>query len=410
LSVPANNFVVRLSFIDLFGAPGGMSLGFKMAGMKPLAALDNFKDGMETYRKNFGLKDNAMCFDVNTNGTVKEFRDKTKLRKGDIDVIIGGPPCQGFSIMGRIKIASLVKNGQRKGHSADPRFIDDERNRLYKAFIKFVDYYKPKGVVMENVLGMRSYRNGSVTRQIIQDFNRVGYANADYSILNAADYGTPQIRKRIFFIATRKNIAIRWPKNTHFKKSQFDRSLLDPNLHEHVTVGDAIGDLPHMRPPAKNLKLKDFVKPYGKDPSCEYQRWARNKLVEVHNNITRWHRKKDLEVFQNMPPGSRWSELSARDRKKIGYSDKSFIDKWKRLSNNKPSWTVTSHLHKDGYMYIHPTQNRTITVREAARLQSFPDHFVFEGSRSSQFKQVGNAVPPLMAYAVAKSVKKMLSV
>lgn len=110
-----------------------------------------------------------------------------------------------------------------------------------------------------------------------------------------------------------------------------------------------------------------------------------------------------------MSPGMRWSDLPDSDRKLIGYSNESFIDKWKRLPTNKPSWTVVSHLHKDGYMYIHPTQDRTISVREAARLQSFPDTFIFEGSRTSQFKQVGNAVPPLMAYAIAKKVKTMLA-
>ena len=135
----------------------------------------------------------------------------------------------------------------------------------------------------------------------------------------------------------------------------------------------------------------------------------RGENVTVENNVTRWHRKKDIEVFRNMYPGSRWCDLSNTDRKKIGYSDDSFEDKWKRLPINSYSWTVTSHLHKDGYMYIHPRQNRTISVREAARLQSFPDSFIFYGSRSSQFKLIGNAVPPLLSMAVAKHVKKLVA-
>ncbi|MBL7015090.1 MAG: DNA cytosine methyltransferase, partial [Nitrosopumilus sp.] len=148
---------------------------------------------------------------------------------------------------------------------------------------------------------------------------------------------------------------------------------------------------------------------YKSDPSCKYQEWLRGNAVTVENNVTRWHREKDIEVFKNMLPGGKWSDLSDSDRKKIGYSDDSFEDKWKRLPINSHSWTVTSHLHKDGYMYIHPRQNRTISVREAARLQSFPDSFVFYGSRSAQFKQIGNAVPPLLSMAIAKHVRKLIA-
>jgi DNA (cytosine-5)-methyltransferase 1 len=177
---------------------------------------------------------------------------------------------------------------------------------------------------------------------------------------------------------------------------------------DYVTVGDAIGDLPVLKLPEKGIKVKDSVRKYKKLPECEFQKWARGGQEMTHNNVTRWHRKKDIQVFKNMGEGGKWSDLSNADRKKIGYSDKSFNDKWKRLSNDDPSWTVVSHLAKDGYMYIHPTQNRTISVREAARLQSFPDSFVFHGSRSAQFRQVGNAVPPLLALAIAKHLKKIL--
>ena len=160
--------------------------------------------------------------------------------------------------------------------------------------------------------------------------------------------------------------------------------------------------------PKKNTKSKNLQLEYSKPPSCDFQKNMRGAMTTVENNITRWHRQKDLEVFDHMKPGDRWADLSPRDKKKIGYNDDSFNDKWRRLPLNKPSWTVTSHLSKDGYMFIHPKQNRTISVREAARLQSFPDKFVFEGSRSSQFKQIGNAVPPLLAKAIALSVRKIL--
>ena len=403
--------MTRLSFIDLFGVPGGMSLGFKLAGMKPVGALDIFDSGIETYKKNFPEtpEENVVCADASKNNIVEKFQKQTSLKPRDVDVIIGGPPCQGFSIMGRIKIASLVRSGQRKGRSSDPRFIDDKRNHLYKSFIKFVELFKPKAVIMENVLGMASYKDGTVIEQIKDDFANAGYPNVKYEILNAVNYGVPQFRRRVFFVATRNGKTISWPIQTHFPKSEFDRSELSKNDKEHVTVWDAIGDLPSLSLPEKNIKIKNSIRKYRKKPSCDFQRWARDDLDALENNVTRWHREKDVQVFGNMKPGGRWSELSDADRKKIGYSDKSFVDKWKRLPFDSPSWTVVSHLHKDGYMFIHPKQDRTISVREAARLQSFPDNFVFHGSRSAQFKQIGNAVPPLLALAIAKQVKKTIN-
>ncbi len=402
---------MSLKFVDLFGVPGGMSLGFKLAGMKPMGTLDIFESGIETYKNNFPdiPKENIVCADASRNNVVEKFQKKTSLRPGDVDVIIGGPPCQGFSTVGRVKIASLVKSGQRNGRSKNAKFIDDKRNHLYKSFIKFLRIFNPKAVVMENVVGMVSYKNGTVVKQIKEDFQDAGYKNVEHKILNAVDYGVPQSRRRVFFIATKKNSGIIWPEKTHFPRDDAGRSPPSPNFQNHVTVSDAIGDLPYLPLPEKSLKKRDSVRKYKRDPRCEYQSWARGDLEHVHNNITRWHRKKDIEVFENMKPGSKWSQLSKSDRKKVGYSDDSFDDKWKKLPVNRPSWTVTSHLSKDGYMYIHPTQKRTISVREAARLQSFPDWFVFDGSRGAQFRQIGNAVPPLLAMNIAKHLKKTIS-
>ncbi len=386
-----------------------MSMGFKLAGMKPVGALDIFESGIKTYKKNFSVpEENVVSADASKNNIVEKFRKKTSLKPTDVDIVIGGPPCQGFSNVGRVKIASLVKNGQRNGRSSDSRFIDDKRNHLYKSFIKFVDWFKPKAIVMENVVGMVNYKEGRIIEQIKEDFQNVGYHNVDYHVLNAVDYGVPQFRKRVFFIATKNRKPISWPEPTHFKKSDSDLPLSN-HEQNYVTVGDAIGDLPALRLPKKGLKIKDSVKKYRKSPECQFQKWSRGKQKTLHNNVTRWHRSKDIDVFKNMRPGGKWSQLSKSDRDRIGYSNDSFDDKWKRLSNREPSWTVVSHLAKDGYMYIHPTQNRTISVREAARLQSFPDSFVFSGSRSAQFKQIGNAVPPLLAMAIAKHLKKILS-
>ena len=251
---------------------------------------------------------------------------------------------------------------------------------------------------------MMSYRDGAVVRQICEDFGRAGYGRVHCDILNAADFGVPQIRRRIFFVAFRDGDAFEWPKQTHFGAD----GARPPGAPKHVTVADALGDLPVLTRPAKRAKQTDSVRKYRRSPSCAYQDWARDGTEVLSNNITRWHRPKDVEVFRNMSPGSKWSQLSPADRRKIGYSDASFLDKWKRLPADRPSWTVTSHLSRDGYMYIHPTQSRTISVREAARLQSFPDSFRFMGSRGAQFRQVGNAVPPLLSLALARCVIKIL--
>ena len=390
--------MASLTFIDLFGAPGGMSKGFRLAGMTPVGMLDTFPDGVKTYRENFPKvpEQNIVVGDASRHNAVGDFRRQTGLRQGDVDVIIGGPPCQGFSNVGRVMISSLIRRGKKKGRTADSRFIDDPRNNLYKSFIKFVRYYRPKAVVMENVVGMQSYRNGDVVRQILLDLKKAGLANSDFKVLNAADFGVPQKRKRIFFIGTRSGIKIRWPAH---------------KIRKPITVRDAIGDLPVLRIPNRGTNHNDKIFAYTKLNGKKlppYQRLMRKNSSNIHNHITRWHRDKDISIFSIMKQGDKWSDIPARYRKMIGYSDDCFLDKWKRLVLADPSWTIVAHLHKDGYMYIHPSQDRTISVREAARLQSFPDNFIFHGSRGSQFKQVGNAVPPILARAVARSVKKSL--
>lgn len=400
--------MTKIRFIDLFGVPGGLSLGFKMAGMSPIGTLDNFREGLETFSHNFPevSAENVVKVDASKSYALELFRKKTGLKRGEIDVIAGGPPCQGFSVTGRIKIASLVRGGKRSGRSKDPRFIDDPRNYLYKTFVKFVRYYKPKIFVMENVPGMISYKNGNIVKQVIADFKKIGYRKIKWNVLNAADYGTPQKRKRVFFIGSiSERFNFRWPVKTHVEVPKHGKKS---ELRRYVSVREAINDLPRIGIPPRGAKVEDNPLSYSK-PSTDFQIWSRKKSNGIINNhVTRWHRPIDLKIFSVMRQGDEWQDISKRLRAKIGYSNKSFLDKWKKLSYNKPSWTVVAHLHKDGYMFIHPTQKRTISVREAARLQSFPDHFVFSGFKTSQFKQVGNAVPPLLAKAVGRQIKKAI--
>jgi len=411
----------RFTVIDLFAAPGGLSLGFEMSGFEVLAGVDIDPKGMETYKYNFP-KAKAIVKDIRKLES-RELMEIAEVSEGQVDVIIGGPPCQGFSTIGRVKIASLVREGKWNHLKiAHPRFIDDPRNVLYKEFMRVVRDLKPLFVVMENVPGMMSYSNGEIVRQIIEDFRAIGY-KAEAKVLNAADYGVPQIRKRIIFIATRiEKAPIRFPKPTHkdvdtetvtlFKYlSERNDNGADNSLKPYVTVWEAIGDLPDPAPGRPGLA--DFPLPYNKPPFSEYQKFMREwdggpPDGKVHNHVAREHSERDIKTFQILREGQWWKDLPPEIKKLYGYRDDIFHDKMKKLRRDRPSWTITAHLYKDGYMYIHPVQPRSITVREAARLQSFPDRFIFRGSRTDQFKQVGNAVPPLMARAIALEIRKVL--
>ena len=390
------------SLIDIFAAPGGLSLGFNMAGFRLVAAVDNDEKGINTLSHNFS---DAMVFSKDIQELDgKWLLDKVSMSRGDLDVLVGSPPCQGFSTVGRVKIASLIRKGIWKLHNGNPRLIDDPRNLLYKEFVRIVNEVEPKFFVVENVHGMRSYRNGNLINELLKEFQAIGY-RTDYRVLNAAEYGVPQQRKRIFFIGNRLGMSNPFPEKTHSVSTVADeRSGNCMVLKNAVTVWEAIGDLPRL-----NEGEGDEVTDYNRPPSNHYQVWSRKESSKVFNHVARSHRQRDLDTFNSMEPGDKWKNLEQKYKNLYGYRDDIFHDKFKRLWKDKPSWTVTAHLHKDGYGYMHPTQPRTITVREAARLQSFPDRFRFMGARTHQFKQVGNAVPPLMAKAVADSLKEELN-
>jgi len=395
---------MEFSFVDLFGAPGGLSLGFKMASFSSLATVDFDAAGLRTYHRNFPK---SKIISKNIRDVKCEwFLAEVGMSKGECDVLLGGPPCQGFSSVGRVKIASLVRGGIWKLKNGNSRLIDDPRNLLYKEFLRFVEGIHPAFFVLENVLGIMSYRNGEIVREIVQGFEDLGY-RTDFKILDAAEYGVPQHRRRVFFIGNERGSPNPFPKPTHCTAGieSLGKSADggDIWLPEAITVWDAIADLPRIRAGVNKSTMN-----YTKDPCCEYQKWARKGSEAVYNHVTRPHGKRDRDVFKKMKPGNQWKDLPKRDRRRYGYRDDVFTDKFKRLWKNKPAWTITSHIHKDGYVYIHPTQTRTVSVREAARLQSFPDTFVFEGSRTEQFRQVGNAVPPLMARAIAMEIRKVL--
>lgn len=376
--------------VDLFCGPGGLSSGFRMAGFHIAAGVDMDPWSCETYRFNFP-------------GSTVLQADLEKLEAHhddlpeDIDVIIGGPPCQGFSPVGRVKIASLAKNSVDKLKDTAPRFIDDPRNVLYKEFVRMIDAHRPAFFVMENVPGLLSYHDGRIAELIRQDFEDIGY-HTQAALLNAADFGTPQVRRRVFFIGNRFGLTNPLPTATH--RQNMGTPLFDPRLKPYVSVWEAVGDLAGLENGGGAEE-----QPYPKPPESAYQRWARQDSTTLFNHRARHHTERDLKIFDMLRDGVCYKDLPDEYKP---YRDDIFRDRLKRLDPAKPSWTVMAHLEKDGYMYIHPTQNRTITVREAARLQGFPDTFRFMGSRTQQFGQVGTAVPPLLARAVAVEIRRAL--
>jgi len=395
-----------------------LSLGFEMAGFTALAAVDVDEKGMKTYSRNFRK---AEIFTGPDRGDVRRLKSEELMRtlgisRGEVDAVIGGPPCQGFSTIGRVKIASLVRGGVWNHMKvAQPRFIDDPRNVLYREFVRIVHDLQPKYFVMENVPGMMSYRNGEIVEQVKEDFRSIGY-RTEARVLNAVQFGVPQERKRIFFIGNRLGLPNPFPLTD--TNSTLELFLEGGRQHRFslpwkppTTVWDAIGDLPE--PVEGGPGVADVPLEYTKPALSEYQKWARDwgggpYDGRIHNHVSRRHSERDVKVFSVMTEGMWWRDLPQDLKKLYGYRDDIFHDKIKRLCRHKPSWTVVAHLYKDGYMYVHPTQPRTITVREAARLQSFPDAFIFMGSRTDQFKQVGNAVPPLLALAVATGIRNAL--
>lgn len=334
--------------IDLFCGCGGLSLGFEMAGFEVTLAIDNWEDALVTYRHNHGDTStlNADLLNLSPEKVEKDFN----LRK--VDVIVGGPPCQGFSIAGK-------------------RIIDDDRNKLYKSFVRFVEYFKPSAFVMENVPNILSIGNGAVKAAILSDFSSLGY-NVTYKILTASDYGVPQNRRRAIFVGLLGG-EYEFPK---------------PTSKERVTAKEALSDLPE-----DSLNDGDD---YPVEPQSEFQKLMREKSNGVYNHQITIHNDKTIKIISLVPDGGNYKDLppELRETRKVHIA-------WTRLNSQKPSFTIdTGHRH-----HFHYAFNRIPTVRESARIQSFPDDFVFLGSRTSQLKQVGNAVPSLMAYAIAKQLK-----
>ncbi len=341
-----------LTVLDLFCGCGGLSLGFQQAGFNVKLGIDAWEDAIKTF--NFTHKSAkgivADLFSISP----QEISKTTGL--DTVDIIIGGPPCQGFSIAGK-------------------RMIDDARNQLYKSFVEFVSFYRPKAFLMENVPNIMSMGKGVIKEQITQDFEKLGY-HISSKILMASDFGVPQNRRRAFFIGFKENCNFKFPT---------------PFTNQAVTSFDAISDLP-------DYSVSDGEK-YPIDIQSEYQNFMRENSLGLYNHQITQHNEKTVSIISLVPDGGNYKDLPEEFRK-----TRNVNIAWTRLNSQKPSFTIdTGHRHHFHYKF-----NRVPTVRESARIQSFPDNFIFLGTKTSQYKQVGNAVPPMLAKILAIQIKKYL--
>lgn len=356
--------------IDLFSGAGGLSAGIEAAGWSVAAAVDVDQRALDTHRHNFpGL---ALNLDLGD----PDVRDKfvARFEGVTVDLVAGGPPCQPFSRAGRSKIRSLVEAGTRDAV--------DLRRELWRAFLDVAMRLNPRAILMENVPDMGLGDDFAVIRYMVDELESCGYAT-QVKLADAWRYGVPQHRKRLLLLARNDGGVFGWPDE----------------LERITTLEQAIGDLPSLEggTGGRSLRYRKRSKP------STFLARMRDGAPDgvVHDHMTRGVRSDDLEIFQLMTSKTLYSDLPARLRR---YSADSFTDKYKRLDWNELSRSITAHIAKDGYWYIHPGEHRTLTVREAARVQTFPDRFRFAGTRSDAFRQIGNAVPPLLGEAAATAV------
>jgi len=378
--------------IDLFCGAGGFSWGWHRAGLKPLAAVDNDPSASRTYELNFGHAHTLVL-----NRDLGEFDPaglSALLGKGRaVYAISGGPPCQGWSKAGRAKLRSLSPEGLGP--------LQDPRNKLFRQFVEFVRAFKPPVVVMENVPGMLNIEGKNFAELVNTALRESGY-HSDYSVVNARWFGVPQDRRRIIFIGVRRDLGVGIPvRELEDFGPRFRSETV--GLQGETNLKQAIGDLP-----AVPHGIREDPQPYRRRPGrrsrfAELMRERSDGLVTDH--VCKEHNAQDLEAFALMEQGGQYHELPSRLKR---YRDDIFRDKYKKLAWDRPTGTVTAHFEKDAYTHIHPGQPRTISIREAARLQSFPDDFRFAGNMGDRFRQIGNAVPPLMAWGIAEFLLRHL--
>ena len=390
------------TFVDLFAGCGGLSEGFYKEGYKALLHLEIDPTAcrtLSTRMKHYKYSDKeieraVLCKDITEDDVLSIIDQRVKEK---VDIIIGGPPCQAYSSVGRAQSPDGMNN--------------DPRNFLFENYLLVLNHLKPKLFIFENVKGILSaHPNGmKIFPKVISEMRKT-YKVVDIPeiiTLNAADYGVPQIRERVILIGVRNDIDDVDPLEI-YKAIRPTHSDSNPDLPNYVTVRQAITDLPRLEP-GQGSEVQSGIN-YG--IRNEFLDKVRNDDDKVYNHQARNHNEIDRERYRILSEHQNWQLKDLQEVRPdlIHHDPKHFGNRYTVQEYDKPGRTVVAHLYKDGNLFIHPdsTQARTFTVREAARIQSFPDDFVFEGSRTDQYKQVGNAVPPLMAQAFAKGLKKIL--
>lgn len=345
----------HMRIIDLFSGVGGLSLGFKQEGFEIILANEIDEEIAESYKLNH--PDTEM---INADITSLDIPSVFGKYSGSVDVVVGGPPCQGFS-----------QKGSRKT-------IDDERNYLFRYFCETIKYVKPKYFVMENVPRILTAEKGLFRKEILSIFHNLGYS-VSCSVLNASSYGVPQDRCRAIFIG---------------KLGDNVCSLPQP-CKKKTTIWDAISDLSFL-----NSGEGEDIQEYPTEALSDYQRLMREGSNQLHNHVATKHSSDAIKKMELIPPGCDKDVLPENLLTKSIYSGT-----WSRMKPDEQSVTITTRFDTPSSgRFMHPYLTRCITPREAARIQSFPDSFIFYGSKSSQMKQIGNAVPPLMSRAIAKAI------
>ena len=389
---------------DLFAGAGGLTVGFHLAGFQPLFFNEIDGQASETFQKNFPDTHPFICPIQDLDGN--KIRKRTQLTGNGLDVMIGGPPCQGFSINAPI----------RQEH--------DPRNHLFRHYIRLVlEGLRPKFILMENVPGLISLENGKVLNNVLRAFTQAGY-NVIFKILNAAHYGAPEERWRLIFLGTRlRKIQLSFPLPTHYSLQrvnftggreytfayaigkQDQRDFFVSPLKPPISVQEAIGDLPPIESGGGAYEMQ-----YSKKPQTNYQIMMRQNANKLYNHECAGLSAINMQRFKHVKPGGSWRDippnLLPKGLTRARRSD--HTKRYGRLNPAMPSGTIMTKCDPHWGTFLHYEQDRIISIREAARIQSFPDWFIFAGSKVEQYRQVGNAVPPLLAYALAQHVRTLL--
>lgn len=368
--------------IDLFCGCGGLSVGLQMAGFEVIAGFDVESKYLVTFSHNFGQ---SRAFEADLSQVNPQiFMERLKLSAGELDLLVGGPPCQGFS-----------KNVPKKNRSCN-----NANNLLVKTFLEYCEAFQPRMVLMENVAEMKNGFNRFYSKETILCLEEQGYTVTPV-VLNAADYGVPQRRRRAFFLANQEGIKFDVPCITH--RSQKNSQVVQFELFsfpEHITIWEAIGDLPSLEHGAGEIECQYACKPF-----TNFQKIARKEQTVVRNHISRSLSPLQYKRLASLKPGQGLKDLPVELQVKEGYSGA-----YGRLTKDMIAPTITRWVfHPGSGRWGHPVDIRTLTIREVARLQSFPDDFEFVGSYNDQAGQLGNAVPPLLTKKIVQSMVSQLS-